>query len=220
MRPRDGDLLERQEAMFEVVAGRILSVVAVGAAVIGMQPQREHEHAQPVEQHVNQWEGVTSAIAVIQPTQGNRVRGVVRFQEAEGGVRVTAEIEGLEPNSRHGFHVHQYGDGSAPDATSAGDHYDPKHTGHHDKPNAQEQQHAGDMGNLEADGSGRATYDKVIENVSVAGLVNPIIGRGVVVHAQPDDFGQPTGNAGARIGFGVIGVANPEHGSRRPGGQP
>ncbi|MCP5412982.1 MAG: superoxide dismutase family protein, partial [Alphaproteobacteria bacterium] len=67
--------------------------------------------------------------------------------------------------------------------------------------------HAGDLGNLTADATGKATYEIVVDNISIAGPHNPILGRGVIIHAKPDDGGQPVGNAGGRIACGVIGVA-------------
>ena len=71
-----------------------------------------------------------------------------------------------------------------------------------------EQRHAGDLGNLTADNDGKAHYELTVKNISVAGTKNPVIGRGVIVHAKVDDGGQPVGNAGGRIACGVIGVAN------------
>jgi Cu-Zn family superoxide dismutase len=65
------------------------------------------------------------------------------------------------------------------------------------------------LGNVQADSEGKAHYEITVENISILGQKNPIIGRAVVVHAKPDDGSQPVGNAGARIGCGVIGVANP-----------
>ena len=70
--------------------------------------------------------------------------------------------------------------------------------------------HAGDLGNLVAHENGVAEYDVTLGGISIAGAMNPILGRGVIVHALPDDGGQPTGNAGGRIGCGVIGVAKSE----------
>lgn len=145
-------------------------------------------------------------IAIIRPTEhASKLKGVVRFVEEDGAVRVTAQIEGLKPGGKHGFHVHEFGDASAPDATSAGDHFNPE--GHqHDLP-PQSRRHAGDLGNLEADERGRADYEMVVENMSLTGGAAAILGRAVIVHAEPDDGGQPSGNAGDRIGIGVIGIA-------------
>lgn len=156
--------------------------------------------------HVDMWEGVDRAVAEIRPTEGNDVRGVVTFVEVEDGVRVTADIEGLEPDSTHGFHIHEFGDCTAGDGTSAAGHYNPE--GHdHGLPGQEGERHAGDLGNITAGADGTARYEDTFEDISIAGLVNPIVGRGVIVHAQPDTGAQPTGEAGARIGCGVIGIA-------------
>jgi len=147
------------------------------------------------------------AIAVLHPTAGQNAKGVVRFMESEDGVKVTADLEGLTPGQKHAFHIHQYGDCSAPDAMSEGGHYNPENH-QHGLPET-EQRHAGDLGNLTADNDGKAHYEITVKNISVAGAKNPILGRGVIVHAKIDDGGQPVGNAGGRIACGVIGVGNP-----------
>lgn len=149
--------------------------------------------------------GVETFTATVVPTEGNRAEGVVSFRRTGDGIAITAQIEGLEPNSRHGFHIHQYGDCTSPDAESAGGHFNPtgeRHGGRHD-----DERHLGDLGNLEADSQGVATLEYIDERLSMDGP-HSILGRGVIVHAQPDDYEtQPTGDAGARIGCGVIGVA-------------
>lgn len=187
-----------------VVVTFMLVTLAGCAWVKGSKHDRKHKNMK--------MEKPTQAVAVIQPTEGHAVEGFVAFKQVDEGVRVQAEIEGLESGQKYGFHIHEYGDIIAPDGTSAGGHYDPENTGHHARPNAEEPHHAGDLGNLEGGAYGQATYDRVIENISVAGHPNPIIGRAVVIHGQPDDFGQPTGNAGPRIGIGVIGVTSPDGG--------
>ncbi len=159
--------------------------------------------------HAPSWEGIAGGIAVVYPTQGQSAGGVVLFTDVDGGVRVVADIQGLTPTASHAFHIHQFGDCAAPDGTSAGGHYDPDESAWHARPNAAEAHHAGDLGNLVADEDGRAHYDAVIQNVTVAGGLNPIIGRAVIIHAKADQFDQPTGSAGARLACGVIGVANP-----------
>lgn len=148
------------------------------------------------------------AVAVIQPASGSSCKGVVRFTDAANGVKVVADIEGLTPGASHGFHVHEFGDCTVPDATSAGSHYDAAGTRHHGGP-ADTPRHSGDMGNIQADANGKAHFELLLEGVSILGHNAPIAGRAVVVHAKPDDFGQPVGNAGARIGCGVIGIAKP-----------
>ncbi|MEC7524988.1 MAG: superoxide dismutase family protein [Myxococcota bacterium] len=143
------------------------------------------------------------AVAEMRPTEGNAVEGTVRFQQQGQLVRVQVDLTGLPPQSRHGFHVHENGDCSAPDGTSAGGHYNPG--GHdHALPDGAAR-HAGDMGNVEADISGEVHVELAFETFSVNGdHLPPVTGRAVIVHADPDDGGQPTGNAGARVACGVI----------------
>lgn len=147
---------------------------------------------------------VTAAIAVLNPTQGNEVRGMVKFSKVAGGVHVVADLTGLKPGE-HGFHLHEFGDASSADGTSAGGHFNPAKE-NHGAPTA-EHRHAGDLGNLKADASGHAVLDYVDAKLSLDGAAS-IVGHGVVVHANPDDFTtQPTGNAGGRVAVGVIGLA-------------
>jgi Cu-Zn family superoxide dismutase len=153
-----------------------------------------------------QAQSVTKAVAVLSPTKGSNVSGTVTFTQVNGGVRIVADVTGLALGE-HGFHIHEFGDCSAPDATSAGGHFNPRHM-EHGAPDAGAR-HAGDFGNLEANGAGKAHYDRVDKMISLNGAES-IVGRGVIVHEKVDDFvTQPTGNAGARVACGVIGVAKP-----------
>jgi len=139
-------------------------------------------------------------VATIDPTQGNTVRGEVRFYKVDEGVRVVANLEGLAPG-QHGFHLHEKGDCSAPDATSAGAHYNPAGSPHGAPSAAASARHMGDLGNIEAGPDGKATLERV-DNVLVYANLK---GLSVLVHASADDLtSQPAGNAGARIGCGVI----------------
>jgi superoxide dismutase, Cu-Zn family len=147
---------------------------------------------------------VTKAIAVLAPAQGSKVQGLVSFSKERDGVKVEAAIQGLTPGL-HGFHIHEYGDCSSPDANSAGGHFNPGDMPHGGP--TSEKHHAGDLGNLQADASGNAKLTLVVSKLSLEGPAS-IVGRGVVVHAQPDDFTtQPTGASGARVACGVIGIA-------------
>ena len=154
---------------------------------------------------------VTAAIAVIHPTTGNETAGIVTFTAIDGGVKAIADITGLTPG-KHGFHVHEFGDISdSAKAMSTGGHYDPDSAHHHalvdaDRPAAMPH-HAGDMGNLVADSAGKAHLEIMLQGVSLMGPANPLVGRAVIIHANPDDGGQPVGNAGGRVGQGVIGIA-------------
>ena len=146
-----------------------------------------------------------SLIAVIHPTEGSEVEGIVTFSKNGNNVDVSATVTGLNPESMHGFHVHEYGDCSASDGTSAGGHYNPKNMPHGAPTDAS--RHMGDMGNLVSNEEGIATLEYTDNVIELEGL-DTILGRGIIVHAGEDDFEtQPTGNAGARIGCGVIGVA-------------
>lgn len=147
-------------------------------------------------------EHVTRAIAVMSPTQGSDVRGTVEFHEADNGTRIVAHITGLTPGE-HGFHVHQWGDITAPDGTATGGHFNP--FGHQHGAKDANEKHIGDLGNLHADSTGVATYDWTDPDM----YLPLIIGRGVIIHEKADDYGQPTGNAGGRVAQGVIGVAEP-----------
>lgn len=147
-------------------------------------------------------EPVKQAIAEINPASGSKVHGRVVFRQEELGVRVIAEVSGLNPGTEHGFHIHEKGDCSAPDASTAGGHFNPKDT-LHAGPEA-EVRHAGDLGNLIADSEGKAEYERLDKVIKLNGPES-IVGKGVIVHEKVDDFiTQPTGNAGGRIGCGVI----------------
>lgn len=125
---------------------------------------------------------------------------------AGGGVHVTGQVGGLQPGSEHGFHIHEKGDCSAADATSAGGHFNPFAQPHGRAGSGQH--HAGDIDNLHADAAGTANVDAHLQGVTLGGgAANDIAGRGFIVHAVPDDYvSQPTGNAGARVACGVITV--------------
>lgn len=147
--------------------------------------------------------------AVLMPTKGNKARGVVTFEPlADHKVRVTARVSGLNPDSKHAIHIHEYGDVSSEDGTSAGGHFNPAGKAH-GLPDSEER-HVGDFGNLEADADGNANHVLTLENLSLVEGDHAIIGRAVIVHAGEDKGTQPTGDAGDRIAQGVIAVANPD----------
>lgn len=151
----------------------------------------------------------TEAVAVLTATEGNEARGTVHFKEMNGKIKIHAEVKGLKPGADHAIHIHQWGDCSSADGKATGGHYNPE--GHdHGLPSGGAKRHAGDLGNLKADDKGVAVYSIEVDNISISGAKNPILGRGVIVHAGADDGGQPTGNAGGRIAQGVIGLADPQ----------
>lgn len=148
---------------------------------------------------------LATLVATLHPTDGYpNVSGQVVFQLQPDGVSLIAHVEGLNDNGSHGFHIHEYGDCSSPDATSAGGHLNPRDMPHGAPDD--EHRHVGDLGNIEADSQGIARLEIKDYKLHMSGAAN-ILGRSVVVHAQPDDLrSQPAGNAGARIACGVIGV--------------
>lgn len=151
---------------------------------------------------------IDNAVAVLHATDGNSAEGTVVFTQTDEGVRVEASISGLDANSMHGFHIHEFGDCRAADGTSAGGHFNPEDVAHAGPDD--ETRHVGDLGNLESDADGNATVDFVDSHLQLSGMMN-ILGRGVIVHAGEDDLeSQPTGAAGSRLTCGVIGVANPQ----------
>lgn len=137
-------------------------------------------------------------------TAGNGVTGTVVFSEAGKKMRVVAEVTGLVPGA-HGFHIHDKGDCSAPDGSSAGGHFNPFGK-LHGRPDHAEH-HGGDMPQLIADAKGVAKLVAYLDELRIGDGEgeSDIVGRSVIVHANPDDFKtQPTGNSGARQACGVI----------------
>jgi superoxide dismutase, Cu-Zn family len=150
---------------------------------------------------------VTKAVAVLQPTQGSSAAGTVTFTPAPGGVKVTVKLTGLKEGA-HGFHIHEFGDCSAPDGASAGSHYNPTGDPHAGPKDAK--RHVGDLGNVEAGKDGTVSHEYVDPHAVLEGAKG-ILGRGVIVHEKADDLKtQPTGNAGGRLACGVIGAAKGE----------
>ena len=186
---------------------KTLNALVVGLAFSGLGLHSAHSLRAAEHPHAEAWTSVKQAVAVLHPTAGSKCHGEVRFTQDGDSVKVVADIQGLTPGQKHAFHIHQFGDCSAPDGMSAGGHYNPE--GHQHGLPSTDQRHAGDLGNLQADNDGKVRYEISVKNITIAGTMNPIIGRGVIVHAKPDDGGQPVGNAGARIACGVIGVGNP-----------
>src|SRR6266513_1873018 len=143
---------------------------------------------------------VTKAPATLEPKSGSQVAGTITFTKNGDVVRVGANGQNLKPG-KHGIHIHEKGDCSAPDAMSAGAHFNPTHQ-QHDGPTGTER-HAGDFGNIEADASGKG-HLKWQGKLDLSGP-NSIIGKSVIVHEKEDDLKtDPAGHTGARLACGVI----------------
>ena len=149
-------------------------------------------------------DAAAGAGAMLEPTQGNETRGELRFTAVGDRIEVTGTITGLPGSSTHGFHVHETGDCSAPDATSAGGHFNPGSSEHGRV--GQGEHHAGDSDNITAAADGSATVQGWLEGATLGdGAATDIVGKAVIVHADEDDYAtQPTGDAGDRLACGVI----------------
>jgi Cu-Zn family superoxide dismutase len=183
----------------------ICAVVGLGVHVSAQQggPHAGHGAAAPAA--AAGAEAGKSAVVKLAPTKDNHARGEVTFTQDAKGVHVVGSFTGLNMGE-HGFHIHEKGDCSAPDGTSAGGHFNPAPPHAHGARDAAER-HAGDLGNLKADPYGLARLDFVDEKISLDGP-NSIVGKAVIIHEKADDFTtQPTGNAGARLACGVIEAA-------------
>jgi Cu-Zn family superoxide dismutase len=166
---------------------RLLAVLA-GAALLGCQSTPED---------------MPRATAALKPTKGSKVIGEATFDQVGSKVRVVAYVQGLVPGRAHGFHIHEAGDCSSGDGMSAKGHFNPfgKPHGHFQSG----ERHAGDLPALQAGPDGRAKIDVELDQISVTPGPGSIVGRGLIVHADPDDYKtQPTGNAGARVACAVI----------------
>lgn len=143
------------------------------------------------------------ASAQLQPTTGNATSGSVSFAQKGNKVLVSGEIRGLKPNAEHGFHVHEKGDCSSGDGMSAGGHFNP--TGAPHGAHGMGMHHTGDLPSLKADAGGIARFTFESGSLAVGSGVTDIVGRGLIVHRDPDDYKtQPTGNAGPRLACAVI----------------
>ena len=147
---------------------------------------------------------LSQASANLASASGSLVSGSLLLRPMADGVHLTGEIGGLAANSTHAIHIHETGDCSAADASSAGGHFNPTGAPHGQVGTATH--HAGDMNNIVANSDGVAAVNVHASGVVLGGgAANDAIGRAVVVHAQPDDYtSQPSGNAGARVACGVI----------------
>jgi Cu-Zn family superoxide dismutase len=144
-----------------------------------------------------------TAMAKLEPTRGNATAGTATFQQQADRMTLHVKVEGLKPGQEHGFHIHEKGDCSSGDGMSTGGHFNPagKPHGAHDSA----ERHAGDLPSLKADAAGRVDTRVQLSGLAIGSGAADIVGRGLIVHAMPDDFRtQPTGNAGARIACGVI----------------
>lgn len=147
------------------------------------------------------------ASSLVQGTQkDSAVSGEFFLEDTEKGMNLRGKVTGLTPG-KHGFHVHEFGSCGA-EGKDAGSHFNPHGAKHGYLPdNKLKHAHAGDFGNLEADASGTATIDITLPGLTVSSNPFSVAGRALIIHEHEDDFSQPLGNAGGRVGCGLITIA-------------
>lgn len=146
------------------------------------------------------------AIATLESRSGSSARGTASFMmRDDGGVSMRVDVTGVTPGE-HGIHIHENGDCSAPDASSAGGHFNPnkgRHGAH-----TESARHAGDFGNVTAGSNGEIHETVVVSGVTLGSEMNSIVGKAVVLHAKRDDLTtQPSGDSGERIACGIVTLA-------------
>jgi Cu-Zn family superoxide dismutase len=170
---------------------RIVLMAAVGMALIASK-------AVAVETGVANIKGTT---------EGSKVTGTAKFEDNKGGLKVTVKVENVAPGL-HGFHVHEKGLCTNA-GNDAGGHFNPEgHPHGHAPKQGPASVHPGDMGNINVGADGKGTLETTLPGVSLNSGKYNISGLAVILHDKPDDYSQPTGNAGGRIGCGVITVTD------------
>jgi Cu-Zn family superoxide dismutase len=143
------------------------------------------------------------AMATIISESGTKVQGKALFtQLPAGGVKTEVWIENAAPGT-HGLHIHEKGDCSAPDGSSAGGHFNSAGNPH--AAPTDKARHNGDLGNIVVGADGKGHLEITSDLLSVSPGPDSVVGRSVIFHEKTDDLKtQPTGDAGGRYGCGVI----------------
>lgn len=174
----------------------LLLVIIISASSFRIYKGRKHTHSSAPK--------ITKAVCIMYPTKDNTATGLITFTVVEGGIKVVVDMQNLSAG-KHGMHIHECGDCTATDASSAQGHFNPAGAKH----GAPETMscHEGDFGNLVAGADGKAHLEFTSKMISFEGETS-VIGRSVIVHKSEDDLTtQPSGNSGARIACGVIGIS-------------
>ncbi|QDS94909.1 Superoxide dismutase [Cu-Zn] precursor [Roseimaritima multifibrata] len=163
--------------------------------------ESHHGHAEAGHHHGDL---PTFGVAIVTPTKGNKVRGVLQLKQVGDDLKVMGKVRNLTPG-KHGFHIHEFGDfRDGAKGTSAGGHFNPAGVDHGPEGHG----HVGDLGNITANDEGVATIKTTLKNTKL----HFVLGRSFVIHADADDLkSQPSGNAGPRVGLGIIGIGNAEY---------
>ncbi len=141
------------------------------------------------------------AVAVLEPKSGSTTTGSVSFETVGEDVKVTIDVANA-PEGDHGVHIHETGDCSAPDAATAGGHFNPGGTEHGDHDS--KVKHPGDLGNVNVGKDGKGHKELTLKSIMLDQGPHKVSGLSVIVHTNKDDFSQPAGNSGGRIACGVI----------------
>lgn len=152
-------------------------------------------------------QNLSSAKAVVKSTADpSKILGEAVFAETDNGIEVVVILDNA-PSGTHAFHVHEVGS-CADNGKAAKGHFNPDNVKHGYLPtNGFRNAHAGDLGNIEISENGVGIMNLTIAGLSLEQGKYAIANRSVILHAKPDDFGQPVGNAGDRVGCGIINLA-------------
>nr|XP_012231671.1 PREDICTED: copper chaperone for superoxide dismutase isoform X1 [Linepithema humile] len=136
---------------------------------------------------------------------GDLIKGVIRFAQTSEGCIIDGTVDGLTPGA-HGIHIHECGDISK-GCDNVGEHFNPNNSLHGSPEDDLSKRHVGDLGNILADTTGRATFRKIDKFLKIP----DIIGRSLIITKDPDDFGRSNnpeskinGNSGTRLACGII----------------
>lgn len=156
------------------------------------------------------------AVAIIHGAGDNKdkIKGEASFVPEAEGIKITVDVTGLTPG-KHGIHIHQKSDLTAPDLSSAGGHFNPGGASHHHGGPDDATHHAGDLGNIDVDENGHGHLELMSHDLTVEDPKTGVIGHSIIIHAKPDDLKtDPAGNSGARVAGGAIVLRN--GGGRQP----
>jgi Cu-Zn family superoxide dismutase len=152
-------------------------------------------------------DGDRDAAAEIRGYTDTAITGTARFEEDGDSLLVTAEIHGLAANQAYGFHVHEFGDCSVPEAS--GGHFHPAEP-HGNPLDTGSVHHRGDLPNVQTDSAGVGRLTFMTDDIDLESADRSVVSRSVVLHANPDDYvTQPAGGTGERIACGVILLQDP-----------
>lgn len=201
-----------------LVASAALAVLLGGAIGCGPDDEEVVEDTAPAGAEIeeiddpdrlDEMEGDPMIASADLMTADGELVGTVRFRQLEtGDVQVTADLSNVPvtTGAEHGFHVHETGECTPPDFTSAGGHFAPM--GHPHGAPTDAERHAGDLGNITVATGGTATLNLTTDMLTVGDGPSTVVGKAVILHEGRDDLeSQPTGDAGGRLACGVVALA-------------